>query len=52
MFVIQIPSIGEWIISQSPTTCITLQVIYHPTLAIIAIVLSLFVKILYLMQDL
>ena len=41
MFVIQIPSIGEWIISQSPTTCITLQVIYHSILAIIAIVLSL-----------
>lgn len=39
MFVIQIPSIGEWIIS---TTCIiTLQVIYHSILAIIAIVLSL-----------
>ena len=41
MFVIQIPSIGECIISQSPTTCITLQVIYHSILAIIAIVLSL-----------
>lgn len=41
MFVIQIPAIGEWIISQSPTTCITLQVVYHSILTIIAIVISL-----------
>lgn len=29
MFVIQIPSIGEWIISQSPTTCITSNLSFY-----------------------
>lgn len=41
LFVIQIPFIGEWIIAQSPVTCITLQLIYHSLLSFIAIYLSL-----------
>jgi fucose 4-O-acetylase-like acetyltransferase len=41
LFVIQIPIVGEWIITQSPVTCITLQLVYHSILSFIAIGLSL-----------
>jgi len=43
IFVIQIPRIGECLLTQNPVTIITLQILYSTIISIIAILLSLFV---------
>lgn len=43
IFVIQIPQIGEYLLTQNPVTIITLQILYSTIISITAILLSLFV---------